>query len=177
MARIYAFIAGAALCLSSLGTAAALDVTEITQLIRNGVQESVIVNMAQSQKLNQPLSAQDVIALSAAGASPTLLEQLTRAGVVSPSYAPPVMTSSPTIVTSAPQVTYAPPAVVQPAPSVVVTSPPPVYYNNACPPTYYYAQPPSYYYPAYRPYPRRPPIYFNFSYGGGYHRPYHRWRR
>jgi hypothetical protein len=147
------------------GCAMALEVSEIVNLIKSGVEDSVIINMVQSQKLPRPLTTSDVLTLNAGGASPALLEFLTRPENAVAA-APMVVPATPTVVTStpAPSVTVveSAPTVVTTQPNVVVTSPPPVYYS----PTYYY---PYTSYPTYVPYRSYPRSSFNFgfSFGGG----------
>lgn len=170
MFRMKNVLLAAGLALVYTGSALALDAGEIANLVKSGVQDTVIINMVQSQKLNRPLSTSDVLMLNANGASPTLLEYLTRPEAVSAAYVPPEI-SAPTVVTTAPSPTVTvvdPTPTIVTQPNVVVTSPPPVYYS----PTYYYPYS-SYSYPTYR-YRSRPSVSFGFSFGGGKHyRPRH----
>ncbi|MDR1613142.1 MAG: hypothetical protein LBT97_10245, partial [Planctomycetota bacterium] len=77
-------------------TASALDVDEIVDMVNSGVQEAVIINMLEQQKLSRPLTAQEVINLSRAGVSARLMEELTSVGNVRSAYAPaPVATYTP----------------------------------------------------------------------------------
>ncbi len=158
-----------AVCFSGAGTGWALDPAEIGQLVRTRVDDTVIINMVQNQKLDRPLTAREVVELSAAGASPALLEYITRAEAVSSAYVA-VQPAAPVIVTSPePSVTYVEPAptVVTQQPTVVVASPPTVYYSSPYYTTNYvyprYRWGPSYY-PSYYPYAGSN-YYFGFSYG------------
>lgn len=152
----------ATLSVVCVGQAAGLDANDIAHLVKNGVQDAVIINMVRSNRLPAPLSPQDVLLLNANGASPTLLEFLTRPD------------SSVAVVSSSPPVAYA-----EPSTPVVVT-------GNACSPTYiarptyvaprYYSAP-TYVYPySSYDYYRYRPNSFNFYYGrgwgGGHRRPY-----
>lgn len=172
MARMKIALLGMTLGLF-VGSASALDSNDVIQMIRNGVQDPVIINMIQNQKMDRPLTAQEVVALSAAGASSSLLEYMTRPEAVSSSYVPPAprsvySDSTPTIVTSEPTVTTAPPAtyygsnscsptVVTPAPTIVAPST--TYVVPYSYPVYTYS------YPRYRYY--EPSYSFGFSWGGG----------
>jgi hypothetical protein len=130
------------------GAALALEVADIALLAQNGVADSVIINMLQSQGLSRPPTPHEVIQLNAAGVSPELLEYLTRTGTVP----------------TAPAAT--PPLVVAPPPPVTVQ--PQVYYQ---PPQYLYT--PTYIVP--RPKPR---FFLDFSFGGRrHHRPHGHWPR
>ena len=159
--RIAAF--GLALCLFT-GAASALDANDIVMMVKNGVDDSVIVNMVQTQKLPHPLTAQEVMALNAGGASSYLLENLTR-----PDASLAAATTA-TVVTgsSAPTVTYVEPepTIVTAQPSVIVTQPPTVY---TYPYTYYSSPYPYYYnsYPRYHRYRSGPSFSIGFGFGGG----------
>ncbi len=59
-------------------TVSALEVTDLMQLLRNGIQEQVIVNLVQQNPLARPLGPNDVLMLQASGAGAELLEYLTR---------------------------------------------------------------------------------------------------
>lgn len=172
MQKINGIVAGLALALFAAMPASALDANEIVQLVKNDVQDTVIINMLQQNKLERPLTAQEVLILSNEGASSTLLEYLTRPESVSSSYVPPARTaSSPVIVTDSTTsvVETVSPTIVTSEPSVVVTSPNTVYYGST------YAYPSTYYYPYTYSYPytyRYGPTYsFGFSWGNS-----HRWR-
>lgn len=173
MSRVKTVLLGVSLLVLS-GMAFALDANDISQMVRNGVQDSVIINVVQTQKLNRPLTAQEVLLLNTNGASPTLLEYLTRSEAVSGSY---VATSpAPTIVTGSNDVTYAAPSItVSPPAPTVVTQPYPPTTTYIIPdyiyttPTYVYPYPYTYVYPyAYEyPYYRyQPNSSFNFFFGG-----------
>lgn len=162
-----------ALSLSLLcaGSVWALDGNDIVNMKKNGVDDTVIINMVQAQKLDRPLTPNEVLILNSSGTSSTLLEFLTRPEAVSSSYA-----RTPTVVTSttpAPvTVVEQPPTVVTTQPSVVVTQPQTVYYET---PTYVYpyrTYGSPYYYPYSYPYSYRsgPSYSFGFWYGGGGHR-------
>lgn len=94
-------------------SAFALDVDEVTQLIRGGVDDEVIINMVKGQGLDRPLTSSDVMALSSAGASGKLLERMTRSEAANSVYAAPT-----TAVSAQPNVvydqSYVPPAYVSP---------------------------------------------------------------
>lgn len=128
MRRMKKLVLGLVLSLLCVGSALALDVNDITNLIRSGVKDSVIINMVRSQQLDRPLTAGEILALNSNGASPTLLEFLTRPETVSSSYIapPPVVTDS---LTSQPMVYDSTPTVVTSDPTVIVTTPPTVYYD------------------------------------------------
>lgn len=156
MTEIRQILLACVLCVSATGVMA-LDADDIRELLENGVQDSVIINMVQAGKLPQPLTAREIVDLSRAGASPSLLEYLTSPNAANPPpIAPPV-----TIVEPAPATT-----VVTPQPNVVVTQQPTVVYET---PTYYYPQ--SYVYPTpyYYPYRSGPSISFWFGSGGRRH--------
>ena len=164
----------AALCASTALPAFALDVSDVQQMLNNKVDESIIINMVQSQKLSRPLTAQEVVMLNASGASPGLLEFLTRKESANQSYqasAPVTQYQAPTVVESSPTIIESSPTVITTQPNVVVTQPQTVYYttpNYYVPPTYVY---PYRYYSAPRPrYYSRPGVSFNFSFGKGGHR-------
>jgi hypothetical protein len=124
------------------GGALALDIDDIVLLKRNGVSDTVIINMVQNQGLPRPLTAQDIVQLSANGLSSDLLEYLTRPGTV----------------TEQQPVVIAPPVLPPPA---VTFAPPITYYSS---PGYTYGQ--RYYYGP----PRRSGLIFDFSFGGRHHR-------
>ncbi|MDR1533527.1 MAG: hypothetical protein LBU64_00280 [Planctomycetota bacterium] len=126
-----------AFCLS--GAALALEVADIALLAQNGVADSVIINMLQSQGLPRPPTPGEVIQLNAAGVSPEVLEYLTRTGTAAAAN---------------------PPLAVAPPPPVTV-QPPQIYYQ---PPSPQYVYTPTYIVP--RP---RPRFFFDFSFGGGRH--------
>lgn len=168
-----AFLVIAAVLIGANG-AFALDANDVAQLIRNGVEEEVIINMVGNQKLDRPLTANDVLALNSAGASGALLEYMTRPEAASAAYAAP---SSPMIVGS-PQIQVESPPTVITSPQTVVTTQPNVVYGSACPtPTYVYPYSSPYYvYSAPRYYrDRRPSYSFSFSWGSGWgrHHPHH----
>ncbi|MCL2000054.1 MAG: hypothetical protein FWG74_01350 [Planctomycetes bacterium] len=144
-----------AMCSSVFLAAWGIDPSEIDQMVRNQVDETVIINMVQQQRLNRRLTVNEIIELKAAGASPALLEYLTRPEAANATYdAPPPVTAA------------------APAPSIVLSEPPATYYPPATP---YYVYPqyrwgPSYYssWPYYYNY--RPGYSFGFSYNrGGWH--------
>lgn len=149
MKKAFLFLSAAVLC---AGSAWGLDANEIAQLVRSGVQDTVIINMVQGQKLDRPLTAQDVLNLNAAGASGTLLEYVTRPEAISSSYV--AAQPAPVYVESPPIQVQQPTTVVTTQPNVVVAAPPTVYYGSG-----YYN--PSYVYP-YRYYPN---YSFNFGFG------------
>lgn len=159
-------------CVLSVSAASvmALDVNDINELLANGVQDSVIINMVQGNKLDRPLSAREIVSLTRAGASQPLLEYLTSAGAANQSYvasqpAPVYVEPAPTVVQQQPNViVQQPPTVVTQAPTVVYEAPTVVYET----PTYYYPQ--SYVYPQPYYYPYRSGPSFNFSFGGSRHR-------
>ncbi|MCC8190781.1 MAG: hypothetical protein LIP77_09140 [Planctomycetes bacterium] len=155
------YILAAVIAIGSAGSLLALDASEIVTLKQHGVDDSVIINMVQSRSLDRPLTAGEVVALSSCGASPALLEYLTRPEAVAaaPSY------SQPTVVTSPPaQVTVVEqaPTVVTTQPNVVVTQPQTVYYGSP----YYYGYGYPYYYPY--SYYSRPSYSFGLSIGRGW---------
>lgn len=182
MSRMKIALLGVSLLLFS-GAAMALDVSDISQMLKSDVQDSVIINMVQSQKLDRPLTAQEVVLLNSSGASPALLEYLTRPEAVSSSYV--ASRPAPTVVAGSSAPVYQ-----QPAPTVVTGSSAPVYaqpaptvMTNTCPtttyvnPNYIYPAPTvvypsysSYYYPYYYPtYRSRPSYSFSFGFGSGRH--------
>ena len=95
-----------------------MDPSEIGQMLRNQIDETVIINMVQQQKLNRLLTANEIIELKAAGASPALLEYLTRPEAANATYAAPPATAA--------------------APSITLSDPPSTYYPSAAP---YYVNP------------------------------------
>lgn len=164
MAGIRQALLACVLCVSAAGVMA-LDVNDITEMLENGVQDSVIINMVQSNKLDRPLSAREIVGLSRAGASQPLLEYLTSAGAANPSYA--ASQPAPVYVEPAPTTVVTPqPNVIVNQPPTVVTQAPTVVYET---PTYYYPQ--SYVYPRpyYYPYRQGPSVSFWFGSGGRRH--------
>ncbi|MCD8139951.1 MAG: hypothetical protein LUE17_09285 [Planctomycetaceae bacterium] len=161
-------------------TASALDFNDVKNLIKNGVAESVVINMT-SQDASLAITADQASELRLLGASESLIASIRQAATAAPgpggtfpdgssyvtdeSAAPRTIVVQPqTVVTSPGTVTY-----YQPAAPVVVS-----------PPTVVYEAPrvvttPTYVYPAYR-YPRSS-FNFSFHFGGGRHRRYgrHRW--
>lgn len=127
------------------GSANAIDFNDLLQLKRSGVQDQVIVNLVQANKLPVPLTTSQILALNAAGASPSLLDFLTRP---ESSYAQAAIVSDPDCYTGdcgatdyVEYVESAPTYIVQePSPTIIVETP--VYYES---PTYYYDYSPSYY--------------------------------
>lgn len=142
--------------------AVALEPNDVILMVQNGVEDSAIINMVQSQKLSRPLNAQEVLTLNASGASPAILEFLTRPGSSVESY---VVTEPITVVEPSP-------IVVSPQPNVIVTPPSTVYYDATYYSYPYYSSPYSYG-PSYRR-----PFYFGFSWNDNHrwrdHRPSHR---
>ncbi len=159
MARIRQALLACVLSVSA-ASVMALDVNDITELLANGVQDSVIINMVQSNKLDRPLSAREIVSLSRAGASQPLLEYLTSAGAANQSYV--ASQPAPVYVEPAPTVVQQQPNVIVQQPPTVVTQAPTVVYET---PTYYY--PRSYVYPRPYYYPYRSGPSFSFSFGGG----------
>ena len=132
-------------CLS--GPVLALDAADISLLLKNGVEEAVVINLAREQGLSRPLTAQEVLQLNAGGASSRLLEFLTDSAQVR---------------AAAPQV-MAPQMVAPQAAAVPMAAPPTVYYPSSpevCP-VYVYPTPT---YQVIRP---RPRFYYglNMSFG------------
>lgn len=101
-------VLAAALCLAIPSAVLAIEPEEVIQLVQSGVDDAVIVNMVNATLLSRPLTAREVMALNAGGASPSLLEFLTRPEVVDSAYA----AAQPTLVTTDSSVIVAPPAVV-----------------------------------------------------------------
>lgn len=142
-------LAGVFLAMAT-GPAMALDASEVRMMLQNGVHEDVIISMLQNDKLNAPLSAQEVVELNSMGASSTLLQYLTNPSYVNQS---PVVTDSTTTYSSPSTVVTQSPTIITTEPQVIYTTPPPVvYYPNR----YYYG----------RPYYRSGPT-FSFSFGSG----------
>lgn len=149
-------LCGLALSVAATLSAFALEPNDVVMMVQNGVEDSAIINMVRNQKLSRPLNPQEVVALNAGGASPALLEFLTRSDS---SASPYVVTEPTTVVESAPLVVSQPPSVVvAPQPNVVVTAPPTVYYSS-----------PYYSYPSYRP-----NYYFGFSWNNDRYRGHRR---
>lgn len=140
-----------ALFMSCIGTAQALDASDIALLVKNGVHESVIINMVRGNKMRAPLTTSEVLLLNTSGASPALLEFLTRPEASAVSSPPAVVSES--VYSTPPQV-----VVTAPAPTVVTT---PTYVS----PTYYVGSPYVYGYDYYR-YGR--PYSYGYSYGRGW---------
>ena len=117
----------AIICLS--GSVLALDATDISLLLKNGVEEAVVINLAREQGLSRPFTAQEVLQLNAAGASPRLLEFLTGSAVRTQADAP-LAAAIPV----APAPLYSPvpsascPPYVYPAPVYRVVRPGPTFY-------------------------------------------------
>lgn len=157
------------LCVAAASRASALEVGEVINMLKNGVHESVVINMVQQQKLSRPLTAQEVIDLSRSGVSPQIMTALTDAANVGPMYAPsgstvavPVENYTASMPGACGVAPTAPAPVVVEQPATVVTAPPTVYYTY--PDSYYY-----YGYPYYNyPYRYGPSYSFSFGYG-------HRW--
>lgn len=149
-------LCGAVLCVTVTLSASALEPNDVVMMLQNGVDDAAIINMVRNQKLSRPLSPQEVVTLNASGASPELLEFLTRTDAAASSC---VVTEPTTVVESAPMIVTQPaPVVVTPQPNVVVTTPPPIYYSS-----------PYYSYPSYRS-----NYYFGFSWNNDRHRSYRR---
>ena len=127
MGMVKKAILGGILALAIGLPALALDVNDVKNLVQNGVQEQVIISMLQARGLTSQPTTQDIVDLSAMGASSTLLSYLTPCGSAANPCPPTttVVTPAPTttIVTPAPTTTY-----VVPQPEVVVAPPPTVYY-------------------------------------------------
>lgn len=139
------------------GMACALDANDVALLIKNGVHDSVIINMVRNNKMRAPLATSEVLLLNTNGASPALLEFLTRSEA---SYPAAVVSSQPAVVSESVCSTAAPVVIGTPSPTVIST---PTYVS----PTYYVSAP--YYGNPYRySYGYGWPHSFGFSYG-------HRW--
>lgn len=159
MKRMNAVLVLLATGLACAGGAPALDADEIANLVRSGVQDSVIINMVQGQKLDRPLTTGEVMSLNANGASAQLLEFLTRPDAVNSAYVAPPPAAAIVGESVYPSVVSAPTVVS--SPQVVVTTPPTVYYEYD-----YYD--PGYVYPYYGS--SWPGYYGGFWWGGGGYR-------
>ncbi len=136
----------------TVGAASALDLTDVKTLVRNNVDEAVIIGMVQ-QGGNFPVTTDEVSELRGMGASETLIAELLTAPRAAASV---------------------PPTVYYEAPQTVVTAPPTVVYETptVVTPTYVYPYP----YPRPHYFRPQPGISFSFGFGGGHHRP-RRWHR
>ncbi len=153
--HLLASAVAAVLFLSSGGAARALDIADVKNLVRNHVDEEVIVTMV-LQEGALPATAGDVAELRTLGASETLVSAVTAAS-----------TGTATV----------PPTVYYEAPTAVA-QPPVVYYET---PTYVYPYAP---FPRRHYYHSRPGISFSFGFGSGGRRhgrhgrpPFRRWHR
>lgn len=166
MRRLVFFAALFAACALCSGAATALDLNDVKNLVRNNVDEAVVIGMVQ-QGGSFSVSTDDLAELRGMGASETLISSLLTAPSTTGEY---ILQDGTTV--AVPQTTP-PPTVYYEAPPGVVTQPPTIVYQT-----------PTYVYP-YAPYPRphyfrsRPGISFSFGFGGGgyrHRRPYRRWR-
>ena len=181
--RKYRLIAAAVAVVALFATAAgALDIADVKNLVKNNVDETVIVNMVR-QGGALSATAGDVVELRSMGASETLIAAIGAAAPATSAPAPATTYQGPgeyilqdgttaAIPQSTP--TYADPNVVYYEAPTVVTSPPTVYYEA---PTVYYGTP-TYVYPysSYPHYRSSPSFSFSFGFGGRSGR-YHGGRR
>ncbi len=172
-------------------TASALDFTDVKNLIKNGVAESVIINMT-SQDSSLAITADQANELRLLGASESLVASIRRTLVAEPSATGGTFADGSSYVideSAAPRTTVVQPQTVVTSPGTTTYYDPSTgtYYQSAppvvvSPPTVVYEAPrvvtaPTYVYPAYR-YPRSG-WNFSFHFGGGnryrrHGRP-HRW--
>ena len=92
--------------------AAALDISDVRLMLFNNVHESVIINMVNNQGA-MVATTNDIIELNAMGASPALLDAVSRASM-GVGYSPTVMAPAPVVVAAPPPV-----IVTQPGPVII----------------------------------------------------------
>lgn len=139
-------------------TAWSLDANDIKELLRNGVDQSVIIRMLQTQGQNFIATPADVTEIQNLGASSDLMREISLKGFSTQLTQPVLVSPEPVVVQQQPAPIY----VQQPVAPVIVQQPPVVVYDNSP----YYG---NYYY-------SRPSRNYSFWFGGGggggyYHRP------
>ncbi|MCD8350815.1 MAG: hypothetical protein LUC93_09420 [Planctomycetaceae bacterium] len=170
-------------------TASALDFTDVKNLVKNGVAESVIINMT-SQESSLAITPDQANELRLLGASESLIASIRQAATAAPATSGTFADGSSYVIDEsvAPRTTVVQPQTVVTSPGTTTYYDPSTgtYYQSAAPvvvspPTVVYEAPrvvtaPTYVYPAYR-YPRSA-WNFSFHFGGGGRHGRHgrRWR-